>query len=212
MNTLTFEALLKARKGPADIVDIPEFGFAMVTGSGPPGGTDFTRALQALYAVRYGAHFLVKKQRDQAPKVMPFGVLWWIDGPGPRHPGCGRTGLGHHGRHRSGTLAVAGHDHAARPDERRHRRGSPAQARQKKPSPGLNRLCHQHWAEGLCAQLRHVGSYVGEGPSIAGLHQSIAAAGVPRRAAVTTRSISAPRSAPQKLRTIFGQPIERQLR
>ena len=42
MSPLSFEALLKARKGTADIVDIPGFGFAMVTGSGPPGGTEFT--------------------------------------------------------------------------------------------------------------------------------------------------------------------------
>jgi hypothetical protein len=47
-----------------------------VTGTGAPGSTEFTQALQALYAVSYRAHFLVKKQRGQAPKVMPLEALW----------------------------------------------------------------------------------------------------------------------------------------
>jgi hypothetical protein len=44
MSPLSFEALLKAREGTADFVDIPDFGFAMITGSGPPGGAEFTEA------------------------------------------------------------------------------------------------------------------------------------------------------------------------
>ena len=41
MTTATsFESLLKARKGTVAIVDVPEFGFAVVTGSGVPEGPD----------------------------------------------------------------------------------------------------------------------------------------------------------------------------
>ena len=37
MTTATsFESLLKARKGTVAMVDVPEFGFVVVTGSGPP--------------------------------------------------------------------------------------------------------------------------------------------------------------------------------
>jgi hypothetical protein len=34
----SYESLLKVRKGAVDIVDVPEFGFVAVTGTGEPGG------------------------------------------------------------------------------------------------------------------------------------------------------------------------------
>jgi len=43
-----YESLLKVRKGAVDIVDVPEFGFVAVTGTGEPGGAEFTEAVQAL--------------------------------------------------------------------------------------------------------------------------------------------------------------------
>ena len=82
---ISFESLLKVRRGAVDFVDVPEFGFAAVTGSGAPGGSEFTEALQALYSVSYGAHFLLKKQLGQAPRVMPLEALWWVDDPDQQH-------------------------------------------------------------------------------------------------------------------------------
>jgi len=35
---VSYESLLKVRKGAVDIVDVPEFGFVAVTGTGEPGG------------------------------------------------------------------------------------------------------------------------------------------------------------------------------
>ena len=52
---ISFGSLLKVGKGAVELVDVPEFGFAVVTGTGAPGGTEFTQALQALYSVSYGA-------------------------------------------------------------------------------------------------------------------------------------------------------------
>ena len=82
---ISFESLLKVRRGAVDFVDVPEFGFAAVTGSGAPGGSEFTEALQALYSVSYGAHFLLKKQLGQAPRVMPLEALWWVDDLDQQH-------------------------------------------------------------------------------------------------------------------------------
>ena len=77
----SYESLLKVRKGAVDIVDVPEFGFVAVTGTGEPGGAEFTEAVQALYSVSYGAHFRLKKLTGQAPRVMPLEGLWWVDDP-----------------------------------------------------------------------------------------------------------------------------------
>ena len=77
----SYELLLKVRKGAVGIVDVPEFGFVAVTGTGEPGGAEFTEAVQALYSVSYGAHFRLKKLTGQAPRVMPLEGLWWVDDP-----------------------------------------------------------------------------------------------------------------------------------
>ena len=73
----SYESLLKVHKGAVDIVDVPEFGFVAVTGTGEPGGAEFTEAVQALYRVSYGAHFRLKKLTGEAPPVMPLEGLWW---------------------------------------------------------------------------------------------------------------------------------------
>ena len=78
---ISFESLLKIRKGAVDVVDVPEFGFAVVAGRGAPGGSEFTEAVRALYAVSYGAHFMLRKERGEAPRVMPLEALWWVDDP-----------------------------------------------------------------------------------------------------------------------------------
>jgi len=84
-----------------------------------------------------------------------------------------------------------------------------AQARAKKPVPGLERLRYQRWAEGRCAQLLHVGPYASEEPSIARLHQAIAAAGYRPRGRHHEIYLGDPRrSAPEKLRTILRHPVE----
>jgi hypothetical protein len=75
----SYESLLKVRKGAVDIVDVPEFGFVAVTGTGEPGGVEFTEAVQALHSVSYGAHFRLKKLTGEAPRVMPLEGLWWVD-------------------------------------------------------------------------------------------------------------------------------------
>lgn len=207
---ISFESLLKAGKGAVEFVDVPEFGFAVVTGAGAPGGTEFTQALQALYSVSYQAHFLVKKQRGQAPKVMPLEALWWVDDPGQQD-----------------ILAAVAQGEAIMADtDRDHWRwqamimqpdpidadmvaAALAQARAKKPGPGLERLRYQRWAEGRCAQLLHLGPYAGEGPSIVRLHQAIAAAGYRPRGRHHEIYLSDPRrSAPEKLRTILRHPAE----
>lgn len=207
---ISFESLLKAGKGAAEFVDVPEFGFAMVTGTGAPGGTEFTQALQALYSVSYGAHFLLKKQTGQAPRVMPLEALWWVDDPGQQDilaaVAQGRATMGDTDRDRWRWRAMIMQPDPINADMIA---AALAQALAKKPSPGLERLRYQRWAEGRCAQLLHVGPYAGEGPSVVRLHQAIAAAGYRPRGRHHEIYLGDPRrSAPDKLRTILRQPVE----
>ena len=207
---ISFESLLKVRKGAVGFVDVPEFGFAVVTGIGAPGGTEFTEALQALYSVSYGAHFLLKKQSGQAPRVMPLEALWWADSPDQQDI-LAAVALG------QATMADADRDRLRwqamimQPDPIGADLVAAAltQAQAKKPSPGLARLRYERWAEGRCAQLLHVGPYAAEGPSIARLHQEITAAGYRPRGRHHEIYLGDPRrSAPERLRTILRHPVE----
>ena len=205
----SFESLLKVRQGALDFVDIPEFGFAAVIGSGPPGGPEFTDAIQALYSVSYGAHFLLKKERGEAPRVMPLEAQWWVDDPGERDLFTAVA---------LGQAAVADSDRArwrwqamimqAAPIDAEVVARALTQAQARKPVPGLERLRYVRWAEGLSAQLPHIGPYEAEAPSIARLHDGIAAAGYRPRGRHHEIYLGDPRrSAPDRLRTILRHPV-----
>ena len=63
-------------------------------------------------------------------------------------------------------------------------------------------------AEGRAAQILHVGSYSAEAPTIAALHEFIAAQGGRRSGKHHEIYLSDPRkTAPEKLRTIIRQPF-----
>jgi hypothetical protein len=208
----SYESLLKVRKGAVEFVDVPEFGFALVAGTGAPAGAEFTQALQALYSVSYGAHFLVKKQRGEAPKIMPLEALWWVDDPGQQDI-LASVALG------QATMADTDRDHwrwqamIMQPDpiDADTVAAALSQAQASKPVPGLQHLRYQRWAEDRCAQLLHVGPYADEGPSIVRLHQAIAAAGYRPRGRHHEIYLGDPRrSAPERLRTILRHPVEPQ--
>jgi len=204
------ESLYKVRKGAVDIVDLPKLGYAMVDGVGPPDGAEFAAAVQALYAVSYGAHFLVKKERGEAPKVMPLEAQWWVDDPDQQDiitaAALGQASIADTDRSRWRWRAMivqpepVGSDDIARAVER---------ARVKQPSPALDRLRFDWWSEGRCAQVLHLGPYAAEGPSIVRLHEGLKAAGYRERGRHHEIYLGDPRrAAPDKLRTILRHPVE----
>ena len=159
----SYESLLKVRKGAVGIVDVPEFGFVAVTGTGEPGGAEFTEAVQALYSVSYGAHFRLKKLSGEAPRVMPLEGLWWVDDPAQQDIVAAVA---------RGEVTMAGSDRGSwrwqalimQPDpiDTELIAAATAETASKKDLPGLARLEYIRWAEGRCAQLLHIGPYAAE--------------------------------------------------
>lgn len=211
MTTATsIDALYKVRRGALDIVDVPELGYLSVAGAGPPDGPDFAAAVQALYGVSYAAHFLLKKERGEAPKVMPLEAQWWIDDPAQRHVLLAVA---------RGEATMADTDRDSWCWQAMIMQPDPVDAavveravpgvRARHPGPALDRLSYLRWAEGRCAQVLHVGPYAQEGPSLVRLHQGLAAAGYRPRGRHHEIYLGDPRrSAPEKLRTILRQPVE----
>jgi hypothetical protein len=201
--------LYTVRKGVVDFVDVPEFGFVVVQGGGDPEGAEFAEAVQALYSVSYGAHFLVRKQYGDAPRVMPLEALWWVDDPGEQDiftaVALGKADVSDSLRDKWRWQAMI---MQPAPVDGRVVAAAIAGARHK-DLPALDRLRFQRWAEGRCAQLLHVGAYNAEGPSIMRLHAGIAAAGYRPRGRHHEIYLGDPRrSAPEHLRTILRHPVE----
>lgn len=203
------EALYKVRKGVVDIVDVPELGFVLVSGQGAPDGQAFADAVQALYTVSYGAHFLLKKERGEAPRVMPLEGLWWMDDPDQQDivtaVALGKATMADTDRDRWRWQAMI-----MQPDPVDEQTVDRAveQAR-KKELRALDDLRFERWEEGRCAQILHVGPYAEEAPSIVKLHEAIAAAGYRPRGRHHEIYLGDPRrSAPEKLRTLLRHPVE----
>lgn len=207
--TSSIDALCRGRKGRVDVVDVPELGYLMVSGAGGPEDDEFTEAVQALYAVSYGAHFLAKKAHGEAPKVMPLEALWWVDDPAERDivtaVAAGRTTMADSDRDLWRWQAMI-----VQPDpiDEDTIRSAVEQAR-RKGVPALDRLRVERWEEGRCAQVLHVGPYAEEAPTIAQLHEGITAAGYRPHGRHHEIYLGDPRrSAPEKLRTLLRQPVE----
>jgi hypothetical protein len=160
--TLT-DVLYKVRAGGVQFVDVPEFGFAVDAGRGDPNGPEFADAVQALFAVSYGAHFLAKRRLGTAGRVMPLEALWWVDGPHAEDVVRGLV---------EGRLNLAESDRDSWRWQAMILQPEPAdesivretiERAPKKAGPALSRVGFERWQEGHCAQLLHVGPYAAEG-------------------------------------------------
>lgn len=187
-----------------EVVRVPRFQFAMIDGEIEPGlgpGTSpgFAEALEALYGISYTLKFMIKL-REQDPVDYPVGALeglWWVEDYSTFE--ITRPEGWHY------TVMILQPD-VVTPDlyaeglrQLRKKRGDKA---------AFSRMRLQHFEEGLCVQILHVGPYAGEMETVAkmdayahengfhmvGKHHEIYL-GDPRRAQA------------EKLRTILRHPV-----
>jgi hypothetical protein len=185
-----------AKRSPA-AVPVPELAFVMIDGHGDPNTSEeYRHAVSALFSVSYAARFALKRAGVIDFGVMPLEGLWWaadmsafsIDDK----PTWDRTML------------------IMQPDEVTADVLSEAKARAaaKAPVTALERLRLERFAEGLAAQVLHVGPYSAEGATIASLHTFIAEQGRELAGKYHEIYLGDPRrSAPEKLKTIIRQPM-----
>lgn len=204
------DALYTARTGRVDFVDVPEFGFVVVTGTGAPDSAAFADAIGALYSVSYGAHFAVKKARGDAPKVMPLEGLWWAEGAHAietmRSIATGQASMDESDRSDwRWQLMIA----QLPPIDEEAMEAVIREVKVKKTSDSLERVRFKRWAEGPCAQTLHVGPYATEQGSVILLHEGIAKGGFRPTGRHHEIYLGDPRrAAPEKLRTILRQRVE----
>jgi hypothetical protein len=184
-------------KEPA-LVDVPEMHFLMVDGAGDPNhSAGYQQAVEALYAVSYALKFMVKKRGDPDYSVLPLEGLWWMEDMAQFSMESKNDW--------QWTMMIAQPEAITKEDVAE----AVQAAKKKKGLPALDQLRFAPYAEGLCAQIMHIGPYSAEPPTIARLHAFIAAQGYALTAKHHEIYLSDPRrAAPEKMQTILRQPVK----
>ncbi|MGD0452664.1 MAG: GyrI-like domain-containing protein [Solirubrobacteraceae bacterium] len=180
------------------IVEVPELAYLMVDGHGDPNtAAEFSDAVEALYTIAYAAKFAVKRSAGGVDYgVMPLEGLFWA----------------------ADTSVFTTEDKSAwdwtlmvmQPDCVTYAivEEARATAEGKKSLEAIARARFERFAEGLAAQIMHVGPYSAEGPTIQQLHAFIAEHGYERAGKHHEIYLSDPRrSAPERMKTVVRQPI-----
>ncbi|MCB0790672.1 MAG: GyrI-like domain-containing protein [Flavobacteriales bacterium] len=196
----TLAALYKGRPGKPVEVRVPKLRYLMIDGQGDPNGPAFMDAIVALYGLSYGLKFQAKNgptQRDWT--VMGLEGLWWAEDM----QAFSRADRAHW-RWTAMIMqpTVVG---------RRDLQAVIATMRSKgKLTRAMEQARIEDLVEGECVQVLYVGPYSAEGPTITDLHTYAASLGKRLRGKHHEIYLSdARRTAPEKLRTILRQPVER---
>lgn len=176
---------------------VPPLTYLMVDGIGDPyTAAEYPDAIGTLYAASYGVRALVKESGGEVWTVMPLEGLWWADD-------MAVFGTGNRADWRW-TMMIA-QPAVVTPAMVET---ALAAAVRKGRAPSADRLRLEVLDEGDAVQVMFHGPYADEGPTIAALHELIAAAGLERRGKHHEMYLSDPRRvAPEKLRTIVRQPV-----
>jgi len=191
--------LYKAPKKPV-IVDVPPLSYAMVDGTGNPNDNEgFMAAMGALYAVSYTLKFKLKRgPRAMDYVVMPLQGLWWAEDMDVFVMDERDDWLW--------TLMIL------QPEEVNEDVFEEA-CQEVLDKKGLEAVCQlrlENYHEGPSAQVMHIGPYADEAPTIACLHEFIHDSGHRPRGKHHEIYLGDPRrTAPERLKTILRQPVDR---
>lgn len=186
----------KATAAPA-VVELPPRRFLMIDGAGDPNvAEEYRDAIQTLYPLAYGIRSAVKSATGDAYVVMPLEGLWWAEDMTQFDVADKSSWLW--------TAMICLPD-AATPDIT-----DPlilAISAEKRLASGHKARVEQ-WEEGLAVQVRYLGPYSDEGPTIAKLHAFIKENDFELRGKHHEIYLSDPRKVdPGKLRTIIRQAV-----
>lgn len=180
-----------------EAVEVPAMTFLMVDGEGDPNHAPaYAEAVEALFALSYALKFTVKRGPLAVDYgVMPLEGLWWADDMAAYTTGDRSTW--------KWTMMIMQPDlvDAALVEEAI---GTTA----KKKLAALPRVRFERFEEGLAAQTMHIGPFSEEGPTIARVHDFIAASG--RAPAGKHHEIylsDIRKAAPATWKTVIRQPM-----
>jgi hypothetical protein len=191
-----FKALYTASARQAALVEVPTLNYLMIDGQGDPNtALEYQQAIEALYGLSYTLKFRFKQSAQAIDyPVMALEGLWSV--PDLRD-------LSNRDKWQW-TMMIMQPELVTREivDETR------VTLAHKKPLVALGKVRLEPYAEGLAAQILHVGPYAAEWPTIERLHSFVRENGYELRGKHHEIYLSDPRrSAPEKLKTILRHPV-----
>lgn len=191
----------KARLGEIRILDVPQLHYLMIDGHGDPNtSSEWSGAITTLYPVAYGLKFISKNELGRDYVVMPLEGLWWADDM--------NTFTTLRDKSQWNWTAMIMVPDWTTPEMLEQAK---SRAAAKNSDLSLNALRMETLSEGLCVQTLHLGSYDDEGPILQRMHDEF----IPENGLRMTGKhheiylSDSRRVAPEKLRTILRQPVER---
>lgn len=192
------KSLYTASAKEAAAVEVPKLRYLMVDGIGDPNtSATYKEAIEALFAVSYTAKFIVKKGPQKIDyAVMPLEGLWWADDMSVFTAGDKSNW--------KWTMMIMQPDFVAKAviDT------AIAEVKKKNDLPGVDRLRLEGFAEGLCAQVMHVGPFSTEGPTITRLHAFVDARSTRTGKHHEIYLSDIRRTKPESWKTILRQPMK----
>ncbi len=190
----------KAKHNVFEIITLPKMQYLMIDGQGDPNtSAAFTAAIKALYPIAFKLKFVSKQQLEKDYVVPPLEGLWWAESMDNFTANLDKSSW-------CWTLMLM----------------TPVwitqemltQAKEKlapKQIKELEQVRLEELNEGLCVQTLHIGSFDSEGPVLKKLHEEfIPANGLSMQQKHHEIYFSDFRVvAPEKMRTILRQPVER---
>lgn len=197
--TKSMKAVYFSPVGIMELVEVPAMNFLMTDGSGDPNtSADYQMVIELLYGLAYSLKFMLKREKLLEYKVFPLEGLWWVDDMTSFFSGRKSDWLW--------TMMIAQPDAVTE----EHIEAAMIEVRRKKSPEGLDRVRFERFDEGLSAQVMYLGPYSAEGPTIQRLHAFIQENNYRPRGKHHEIYLGDPRrSAPEKLRTLIRQPVER---
>jgi hypothetical protein len=189
-----------------EIVDVPEFQFAMIYGQIEPDlepntSPSFQQAIEAIYGIAYTLKFM-SKQREQDPidyTVMALEGLWDVEEGGKFDINRKDNWLW--------TLLIMQPEHIDQDMFSIARQ----QLLKKKENPAIEMLRLERFHEGLSIQTMHIGPYSDEPATVARMEAYARNNGYIMRGRHHEIYLGDPRRAqPEKLKTILRHPVKQE--
>lgn len=179
------------------VVDVPPLDYLMIDGEGDPNTSQaYADAVATLYAVAYAIKFAIKKGPAAVDYgVMPLEGLWWADDMRVFDAGDKSAW--------KWTMMILQPPVVTAEQVA----GSIDAVRTKKNPPAIDRIRFDRYDEGLAAQVLHVGPFSEEGPTIARLHDFIAAHGTLSGKHHEIYLTDIRRADPSRWKTVIRQPM-----
>lgn len=189
--------VLKVPREPV-LVRVPAMKYLMADGQGDPATSEgFRAAIGALYGLAFTMKFMLKDRGVADAVPMPLEGLFWADDMSAFLKG--RRGQW------KWTLMLAQPDAV----DAKLLREARAKLEKKRGGAAQPAVRLARFAEGTCAQVLHLGPYAEERPTIALLHEFIAARGYERTGRHHEIYLSRPGVNPAKMKTVIRQPVRR---